>query len=151
MIVLLTWFGPKLAPCDQNERAMTMITVHRGAGMLAPGFGLLFALFMNVLTFRVFGGEYYQEHRWPKLTVLVMSGIACLVVGVLIRRKRVRDAHLEQQAIDSLNQKHQTANLIAFHGPRDHLMYIPLQYWSIVYFVAAIIYISLGVFASNSR
>ena len=128
-----------------------MITVHRGAGMLAPGFGLLFALFMNVLTFRVFGGEYYQEHRWPKLTVLVMSGIACLVVGVLIKQKRVRDAHLEQQAINSLNQKHQTANLIAFHGPRDHLMYIPLQYWSIVYFVAAIIYISLGVFASSSR
>ena len=128
-----------------------MIMVHRGAGILAPGFGLLFALFMNVLTYRVFGGEYYQEHRWPKLTVLVMSGIACLVVGVLIKRKRVRDAHLEQQAIDSLSQKHETANLIAFHGPRDHLMYIPLQYWSIVYFAAAIIYGSLGGFASSPR
>jgi len=126
-----------------------MIMVHRGAGMFAPGFGLLFALFMNVLTFKVFGGEYYAEHRWPKLAVLVMSGIACLVAGVLIKRKRVRDAHLEQQAIDSLSQKHQTANLIAFHGPRDHLMYIPLQYWSIVYFVAAIIYSSLGAFASS--
>ncbi len=121
-----------------------MIVVHRGAGILAPGFGLLFALFMNVLTFRVFGGEYYQEHRWPKLTVLVMSGIACLVAGVLIKRRRVRNAHLEQQAIDSLSQKHKTANLVAFHGPQDHLMYIPLQYWSIVYFVAAIIYSLLG-------
>jgi len=119
---------------------MAMIVVHRGAGILAPGFGLLFALFMNVLTFRVFGGEYYGEHRWPKLTVLIMSGIACLVVGVLIKRRRVRYAHLEQQAIDSLSQKHKTANLVAFHGPQDHLMYIPLQYWSIVYFVAAIIY-----------
>jgi len=128
---------------------MTMIMVHRGAGMLAPGFGLLFALFMNVLTFRVFGGDYYQEHRWPKLTVLVMSGIACLVVGVLIKQKRVRDADREQQAIDSLSQKHETANLIAFHGPRDHLMYIPLQYWSIVYFVAAILYGSMGAFASK--
>jgi len=121
-----------------------MIMVHRGAGMLAPGFGLLFALFMNVLTYRVFGGEYYQEHRWPKLTVLVMSGIACLAVGLLLKRKRVRDADREQQAIASLSQKHETANLVAFHGPRDHLMYIPLQYWSIVYFAAAIIYISLG-------
>jgi len=126
-----------------------MIMVHRGAGMLAPGFGLLFALFMNVLTYRVFGGEYYQEHRWPKLTVLIMSGIACLTVGLLIKRKRVRDADREQQAIDSLSKKHETANLLAFHGPRDHLMYIPLQYWSIVYFVAAIIYGSLGAFASK--
>jgi len=126
-----------------------MIMVHRGAGMLAPGFGLLFALFMNVLTYRVFGGEYYQEHKWPKLTVLIMSGIACLAVGLLIKRKRVRDADREQQAIDSLSKKHETANLLAFHGPRDHLMYIPLQYWSIVYFVAAIIYGSLGAFASK--
>ena len=67
-----------------------MIMVHRGAGMLAPGFGLLFALFMNVLTFRVFGGEYYQEHRWPKLTVLVMSGIACLVNRLLRGRHHVQ-------------------------------------------------------------
>ena len=80
-----------------------MIMVNRGAGMLAPGFGLLFALFMNVLTFRVINYVRY-----------------CL-----------------------------SANLIAFHGPRDHLMYIPLQYWSIVYFVAAIIYGSLGAFASK--
>ena len=121
-----------------------MIVVHRGVGMFAPGFGLLFALFMNVLTYRTFGGEYYAEHRWPKVTVLVMSGIACLVVGVLIKRKRVRDAQLEQQARDSLSQKHEAVNLLAFHGPRDHLMYIPLQYWSIVYFAAAIIYGSLG-------
>lgn len=126
-----------------------MITVHRGAGMLAPGFGLLFALSMNVLTFRVFGGEYYEEHRWPKLSVLVMSGVACLMAGILIKRKRARNAHLEQQAINSLSQKHEIANLLAFHGPRDHLMYIPLQYWSIVYFVAAIIYGSLGAFASS--
>ncbi|HJT30288.1 MAG TPA: hypothetical protein VJ784_22930 [Pyrinomonadaceae bacterium] len=129
---------------------MTMIVVHRGAGMLAPGFGLLFALFMNVLTFRVCGGEYYQEHRWPKLTVLIMSGIACLIAGVLIKRKRVRNAQLEQQAIDSLSQKHEAANLFAYHGPRDHLMYIPLQYWSIVYLAAAIIYILLGASSAPS-
>ena len=126
-----------------------MITVHRGAGMLAPGFGLLFALLMNVLTYRIFGGEYYEEHRWPKLSVLIMSGLACLVVGLLIKKKSARDAHIEQQAINALSQKHEIGNLIAFHGPRDHLMYIPLQYWSIFYFVAAIIYISLGAFASG--
>ena len=85
----------------------------------------------------------------PKLTVLVMSGIACLVAGVLIKRKRARYAHLEQQANDSLSQKHATANLFAFHGPQDHLTYISLQYWSIVYLVAAIISGSLGAFASR--
>lgn len=109
--------------------------------MLAPAFGLLFALLMNVLTSRIFDGWYYQEHQWPKLTVLLLSGLACLGVGILIKSKRQRDAHLEQQAIAALSQKHRTANLIAFHGPRDHLMYIPLQYWSIVYLAGAVIYV----------
>jgi hypothetical protein len=121
-----------------------MLVIHRGAGMLAPGFGLLFALLSNVLTYKIFGGSYYEEHRWPKFTVLVLSGLACLVCGILLKRKRARDAYLEEQAIASLSQKHQAANTFAFHGPRDHLMYIPLQYWSIPYFVAAIIYFFLS-------
>ena len=125
-----------------------MIAVHRGAGMLAAGFGLLFALLANILTFRIFGGSYYEEHKWPKFSVLIMAGLACLVVGTVIKRKRKRDAHLEQQAIDSLSAKHEIGNLLAFSGPRDHLMFIPLQYWSIVYLCAAIIYALMGIFAS---
>lgn len=132
----------------QDERAVLMIIIHRGVGGFAPGFGLLFALLMNVLTYRIFGASYYEDHRWPKFSVLVLSGLACLVVGILIKRKRQRDAYWEQQAINSLSQKHKIGNVFAFSGPRDHLMYIPLQYWSIVYFVGAIIYLWLGSFAS---
>ncbi len=125
-----------------------MIIVFRGAGGLAPVFGLFFALLANVLTYKIFGGSYYDEHRWPKLTVLIMSGLACLVAGIWIQKIRQRNAHLEQQAINSLSQKHGLANALAFSGPRDHLMYIPLQYWCIPYFVGAIIYLWLRVFAS---
>jgi hypothetical protein len=124
-----------------------MIAVHRGVGMLAPGFGLLFALLLNVLTFRIFGGSYYEEHQWPKLSVLIMAGLACLVAGTLIKRKRQRDAHLEEQAINALSPRSEMVKLIAFSGPRDHLMFIPLQYWSIAYFVAAVIYILVSTSA----
>ena len=124
-----------------------MITVHRGAGMLAPGFGLLFALLVNVLTFRIFGFSYYEEHKWPKLSVLIMAGLACLVAGTLIKRKRKRDAPLEEQVINALSPRFETVKFIAFSGPRDHLMFIPLQYWSIVYFVAAIIYVLVSTSA----
>ena len=126
-----------------------MFVIHRGAGMLAPAFGLLFALLANVLTFRIFGGSYYEEHSWPKFGVLVMSGLACLIVGLLIKKIRERNAHLEQQAIDSLSQKHEIANELAFFGPRDHLMFIPLPYWSIVYFAGALVYLLLGPFGSS--
>ena len=121
-----------------------MLIVHRGGGAFAPLFGLFFAVLANVLTFKIFGGSYYEEHRWPKFSVLVLSGLACLVVGIALKRKRARDADLEQQAIASLSQKHLVANAFAFSGPHDHLMYIPLQYWSIPYFVGAIIYLFMS-------
>jgi len=118
-----------------------MVAIHRGAGMLAPGFGLLSALLANVLTFRIFGPSYYEEHSWPKLGVLITSGLACLIFGTLIKNKRERDADRERQAINSLSQRHEIANAVAFSGPRDHLMFIPLRYWSIVYFGAALVYL----------
>src|ERR1044072_4485249 len=118
-----------------------MFAIHRGAGMLAPGFGLLFAVMANVLTYRIFGGSYYEEHSWPKFGVLFMSGVACLVAGLLIKNMRARNAEGEKQAINALSQKHSIVNEIALAGPRDHLMFIPLQYWSIAYFAAALFYL----------
>jgi len=124
-----------------------MVVIQRGLGILAPGFGLLFALLMNVLSFRFFGFSYYEDHKWPKLTVLVLAGLACLVTGTLIKRKRKREAHLEEEAINALSPRFKAMKEFAFSGPRDHLMYIPLQYWSIVYFGAAIIYGLIGASA----
>ena len=117
-----------------------MIEVHRGAGMLVPLFGLLSALLMNVATIKLLDDSYYQDHKWPKLVVLVIAGLSCLVTGFLLKRKRVRDANKEQLYLDSLSSRFETAKQLAFSGPRDHLMFIPLQYWSIVYFAAAILY-----------
>lgn len=82
--------------------------------------------------------------RKPKLGVLLMAGLACLVVGLLLKKKRAREAHLEQAVIDSLSPKLGAAKDFLYSGPRDHLMYIPLQYWSIAYFAGAIIYLMLS-------
>ena len=117
-----------------------MLIVHRGAGGLAVGFGILTALLVNVLSYRLLGFDYYEEHKWPKLSVLIISGLACLVTGLLLKKIRRRDAEQEAAYIASLRSEFPGAKEFAFSGPRDHLMYIPLQYWSIVYFVAAIIY-----------
>ena len=118
-----------------------MLMVHRGAGMLAPGFGLLFALMANVLTYRVFGGSYYEEHRWPKLAVLLVSGLACLAAGIWLKRFRKRRGFSNERLAAAVSPKHKTANELAYHGPADHLMYIPLQYWCIPYFAGAIVYV----------
>ena len=117
-----------------------MIEVHRGAGMLVPIFGILAALIMNLVSTKLFSDTYYQEHSWPKLSVLLLAGLSCLGVGLLLKQKRLRDAPKEQAYIDSLSSRSAGLKNMAFSGPRDHLMFIPLQYWSIVYFLAAIVY-----------
>lgn len=117
-----------------------MIEVHRGAGMLVPVLGILAALVMNIITTRFLSDSYYQEHSWPKLSVLLLAGLSCLGIGLLLKKKRLRDASKDQAYIDSLSSRSPALKSIAFAGPRDHLMFIPLQYWSIVYFLAAIIY-----------
>jgi hypothetical protein len=117
-----------------------MIAVHRGAGMLVPLLGILSALFMNIFTIKAFGDDYYQEHHWPKLMVLVVSGAGCLACGLLFKRYRAKRARKEEDYIASLSPKSEVAKELAFSGPRDHLMYLPLQYWSLVYWLAAAVY-----------
>lgn len=115
-----------------------MIVIHRGAGMLVPAFGILAALLMNILTVKIFSDGYYQEHRWPKLTVLLFAGACCFISGTLLKKKRAREAQKEQEHIQSLSPKFGAVKAFTYAGPRDHLMYIPLQYWSLVYLIAAL-------------
>jgi uncharacterized membrane protein YhaH (DUF805 family) len=122
-----------------------MIAVHRGLGMLVPLFGIFAALLMNIVTAKLFGDSYYQEQRWPKLGVLLLAGLCCLVTGVLLKKKRLRDAPREQDYIASLSSRFESAKELAFSGPRDHLMFVPLQYWSLVYFAGAVFYVVWGM------
>lgn len=115
-----------------------MIIVHGGLGILAPGFGLILALLANVFCYRLLGVVYYEKHIWPKLAVLIVSGVACLVVGLLRKRGTPK---VTKPAGNGLGSGVEAIQEPAFDGSRDHLFYIPLQYWSIAYFAAGIIYL----------
>ncbi len=115
-----------------------MIAIHRGGGMVVPLYGILSALLINVLFYKVMGNsDYYDEHLWPKLSVLIVAGFLCLVTGLLLKRQRVRHAGKERSYLDS---RVDVDNQLSAIGPRDHLMFIPVQYWSLAYFGATIVY-----------
>lgn len=108
--------------------------------MLAPLSGVLLALLMNVVMVKAFGDGYYEKHAWPKLSVLLLSGVTCLAAGLYLKRKRARAAEAERAYIDSLSPRLGALKELAFTGPRHHLMFIPLQYWSVAYFLGALVY-----------
>ena len=121
-----------------------MILPHRGAGMLAPIYGILSALLVNVVMYRTLGSsDYYERHLWPRMSVLVLAGCLCLATGLLLKRKRASDAS-KGQAAEYLSSRVDTENRLAADGPKDHLMFIPLQYWSLAYFGGAILYVILA-------
>ena len=132
-----------------------MIVLYRGFGMLAPGFGILAALLMNVVSFRLLGVSYYEDYKWPKVCALILAGVACLMVGVLLKRKRKRNGYVAEQHVESISTDQTTEKSRASSFSYDHLMFIPLQYWSIIYIVAAIIYggisASSGAVKSQTR
>ena len=117
-----------------------MIVIHRGLGMVVPLLGIVAALLLNIVTLKIFGDSYYQAHRWPKLSVLFIAGAGCWIIGICMKKRRARTARKEQAHIASLDPKFKPLHSLAFEGPRDHLMYLPVQYWSLVYFAAGIIY-----------
>ncbi len=117
-----------------------MIEVHRGKGMLVPAYGILAALLMNIFTAKVFNDSYYQLHSWPKLVVLWMAGMGCLLTGWYLKKKEPERRRKERDHLASLDPKFDALNKLAYSGPLDHLMFIPVQYWGIVYFAAGIFY-----------
>jgi len=122
-----------------------MILPHRGAGMLAPIYGILSALLVNVVMYRTLGSsDYYDKHLWPKMSVLVLAGCLCLVTGLLVKRKRASDNSKGQVDAEYLSSRVDTASRLDAAEPRDHLLFIPLQYWSLVYCGAAILYVVLA-------
>lgn len=118
-----------------------MVVPHNGAGMLVPLVGIFSALFMNVFSFRVLGVDYYEKHRWPKLAVFILGAVLCVVSGILLKMIRKRDARKGWKPT-SLEAGLDRPDDLAFDGSRDHLFYIPLQYWSIAYVIGAIIYVA---------
>ena len=117
-----------------------MVVPHNGGGMLAPLVGIFSALFMNVFSFRALGVDYYEKHRWPKLAVFILSAALCVVSGVLLKKMRKRDARKGKKPTN-LEAGLDRPDDLAFDGSRDHLFYVPLQYWSIAYVIGAIIYV----------
>jgi len=103
-----------------------MIIVHRGKGFLVLIVGILAALFMNIITDRFFGDDYYSAHSWPKFAALWLIGGICVAGGAYLRK------YPTKFKIDRPEFEGESA---------DHFFYIPVIYWGPIFFLLGIIYL----------
>ena len=103
-----------------------MIIIHRGKGGLILVAGVLSALFMNLLTAKLFGYEYYAEHIWPKFGTFALLASICLIGGLYLQKHptfpKSRDELTEWES-------------------SDHLFYIPVIYWSPIFLLLGLAYV----------
>ena len=106
-----------------------MIVFWKGAGVLVLVFGIVAALFTNVITSSVFNqNNYFANHAWAQGMALWIAATACWFLGRYLNNRPGR------VLVDKATGQEVTLR------PNHHLMFIKMQYWGPIFFV-----IGLGV------
>lgn len=103
-----------------------MIVIRRGKGALVAVALVLSALVMNIVTNAMYDNEYYGANVWPKLGTFWLAGLMCFLLGTYLRKNPT-----PVQKGDSID----------WQAP-DHFFFIPVIYWTAVYFVVGIAYVA---------
>ena len=102
--------------------------IHRGKGIFVIIAGILCALVMQIITAKYFGDEYYAAHNWPKVGALWLLAAICLAGGAYLRARPTQLKHAKQEY---------------FYGEsNDHLFFIPVIYWSLIFFVLGLAFLA---------
>lgn len=102
-----------------------MLIVKRGKWWIVPIVGILAAFKMNVITNALFDNEYYGSHLWPKFATFSLAGLLSCLAGVYLCSKPVPAKDKDW-----------------FRGEAaDHLFFIPVTYWGLVYVLLGVIYV----------
>jgi hypothetical protein len=118
-----------------------LIIPHRGKGIFILVFGVVAALLMNILSSKVFGGDYYRMNLWPKVGTLWLAALACFLFGAYLqahpsvdKSERKPRNGLSSDAVLGLLEK--GARL----EPKDHLLFVPVIYWGAIYLLIGLVY-----------
>lgn len=99
-----------------------MIVFWKGAGALVLIFGIVSALFTNVITSSVFNeNNYFASHAWAQAMSLFIAGIASWFLGRHLNNRPGR------VLVDKATGEEVTLR------PTHHLMFIKMEYWGPIF------------------
>ena len=118
-----------------------MLIPHRGKGVFVLVIGVVAAVLMNALTFKLFGDDYYQRNAWPKVGTLWLAALGCLLLGAYLRGHppagNTRAGRRDDLPSDRKSGLLEKGARIA---PKDHLCFVPVIYWGAIYFLLGVVY-----------
>lgn len=121
-----------------------MLIPHRGKGLFVIIIGILSALLMNIISAKAFGDEYYQKHVWPKVGTLWLTRYGCLLLGIYLKKYPSKEPQTPGNSL-SFDQKLALLEKGLKYEPADHLLFIPVIYWGVVFFIIGIIYAGVNL------
>lgn len=121
-----------------------MLIPHRGKGIFVPVIGIVAAVLMNAFSFKLFDSDYYQRNVWPKVGSLWLAALGCFILGAYVKKHPSVDKFERRPQNDfsfdpKLNLSVKTAGI----EPKDHLCFVPVIYWGVIYFLIGMVYAAL--------
>ena len=110
-----------------------MFIIWEGAGGMVLIFGIISALLTNIVTSAIFNVDnYFADHAWAQAMSLWITGIASWLVGNYLNHKPPMKVRNRAGQIIECKTNH-------------HLMFIPMQYWGLIFFALGILVLVLKV------
>jgi hypothetical protein len=125
-----------------------MIIPHRGKGVSVILIGILAALLMNIISAKAFDYDYYREHIWPKLGTLWLAGFGCFLLGIYLRKYPTKENKAPEGPL-SFDPKLSLLEKGSKYESSDHLLFIPIIYWGVIFFVLGIIYAGVSLWKGD--
>jgi hypothetical protein len=125
-----------------------MLIPHRGKGLIVILIGILSALLMNIISAKALGYGYYQEHVWPKVGTLWLTGCGCFLLGIYLKKNPSKEQKTPGNSL-SFDPKLALLEKGLKYEPTDHLLFIPVIYWGVIFFIIGIIYAGVNLWKGN--
>jgi hypothetical protein len=109
-----------------------MIIIWRGLGYLVAVIVFGCSLAANLLFNATRGEGYYDHHKWPFASSLILSAAICWFLGSYLRKRS------DRIAIDK-----QTGKEIVINQSRHTLFFVPMHYWAPILLLIALVLVSI--------
>jgi hypothetical protein len=102
---------------------------------------------MNIVSAKLFDHGYYQKNAWPKVGTLWLAALFCFLLGSLPQPSQpAKTTGRQDERPLPPGSKPEVLEQVSRFGPQDHLFFIPVSWWGVIYFALGGLYAAWAYF-----